>query len=74
MKAKTLLLFVSFVCVPAFYAQGQLTCLSGDKDSNKLVCELPTTSNTVAAAAIGVPVIDPCQAAAGQALAVVFSA
>ena len=54
MKAKTLLLFVSFVCVPAFYAQGQLTCLSGDKDSNKLVCELPTTSNTVAAAAIGV--------------------
>ena len=49
MKAKTLLLFVPFVFGPAICAVGQVNCTT----SNKLVCELPTTSTTVAAAAIG---------------------
>jgi len=48
-KAKTLLLFVPFVFGPAICAVGQVNCTT----SNKLVCELPTTSTTVAAAAIG---------------------
>jgi hypothetical protein len=48
-KAKTLLLFVPFVFGPAIGAVGQVNCTT----SNKLVCELPTTSTTVAAAAIG---------------------
>jgi hypothetical protein len=48
-KTKTLLLFVPFVFGPAICAVGQVNCTT----SNKLVCELPTTSTTVAAAAIG---------------------
>ena len=39
MKAKALLLFVSFACAPAICAFGQIDCTN----SNKLVCQLPIT-------------------------------
>ena len=48
-RARTLAVFISLVCGPAVYSFGQVNCLT----SNKLVCELPTTGATVAAAAIG---------------------
>ena len=49
MKAKSLLLFVSIACGPMVCAFGQVNCLT----SNKLVCELPVSSSTVAASVIG---------------------
>ena len=49
MKAKKLLLFIAFVCVPTRYVSGQVSCVT----SNKLVCELPITASTVAASAVG---------------------
>ncbi len=39
MKAKALLLFVSFACAPTICAFGQINCVN----SNKLVCQLPIT-------------------------------
>jgi hypothetical protein len=39
-KAKALLLFISFVCGPTVYSFGQIDCTG----SNKLVCELPATT------------------------------
>lgn len=53
MKARTLLLFISFVGAPAFYAYGQVSCLTGAPNSTKLVCELPVGASTVAASAVG---------------------
>ena len=49
MKAKTLLLFVSFMGASTVYLHGQVNCTT----STKLVCELPATSTTVAASLLG---------------------
>jgi Putative MetA-pathway of phenol degradation len=52
-RTKTLLLFVSFVGLPAFHAYGQVSCLPATPNSTKLVCELPVGASTVAASAVG---------------------
>lgn len=49
MKARNLAIFISLVYGSAVSGFGQVNCLV----SNKLVCEVPTTATTVAAAAIG---------------------
>lgn len=49
MKARNLAIFISLVCGSTAYSFAQVNCLV----SNKLVCEVPTTATTVAAAAIG---------------------
>ncbi len=43
MKAKALLLFVSFVCAPALYSFGQVNCLT----STKLVCQFPFNAQSL---------------------------
>ncbi|MGD0628135.1 MAG: hypothetical protein ABR987_02215 [Terracidiphilus sp.] len=49
MKAKTLLLFVSFACVPAVSSFGQVDCSS----STKLVCQFPFSAQTLSVFAAG---------------------
>ncbi len=43
MKAKAVLLFVSFVCAPSVFCFGQIDCTT----STKLICELPVTSSNL---------------------------
>lgn len=43
MKAKALLLIVSFICAPSVYLFGQIDCSS----SRKLICQLPVTSSNL---------------------------
>ena len=49
MKAKVLLLFISFACASAAYSFGQIDCAT----SKKLVCEFPVSATTLAANTIG---------------------
>ena len=49
MKAKTLLLFVSFACLPTVYSFGQVVCSS----STKLVCQFPFSTQTLGVFASG---------------------
>ena len=49
MKAKALLLFISFACAPAVYSFGQVNCQA----STKLVCQLPISALTLATNTIG---------------------
>lgn len=49
MKAKTLLLFISFVCLPTVYSFGQVDCTS----STKLVCQFPFSAQTLSVFAAG---------------------
>jgi hypothetical protein len=48
-KAKALLLFVSFACAPTLYSFGQVVCSS----STKLVCQFPFSSQTLGVFASG---------------------
>jgi hypothetical protein len=48
-KAKTLLLFISFACAPAVYSFGQVNCTT----STKLVCEFPFTGQFLAENTVG---------------------
>lgn len=43
MKAKALLLFISFACAPTFDSFGQVDCTT----STKLICQLPVTSSVL---------------------------
>jgi hypothetical protein len=48
-KAKALLLFVSFACAPTLYSFGQVVCSS----STKLVCQFPFSTQTLGVFATG---------------------
>jgi len=48
-KAKALLLFISFACAPTLYSFGQVNCTT----STKLVCQFPFNSQTLALFAAG---------------------
>ena len=49
MKAKALLLFVSFACAPTLYSFGQVNC----NTSTKLVCQFPFSTQTLGVFASG---------------------
>ena len=49
MKAKKLLLFISFACLPAAYSFGQVDC----NTSTKLVCQFPFSAQTLGVFAAG---------------------
>ena len=49
MKAKTLLLFISFLCLPTVYSFGQVDC----NTSTKLVCQFPFSAQTLSVFAAG---------------------
>jgi hypothetical protein len=48
-KAKTLLLFISFACAPALNSFGQLNCIT----STKLICQFPASGVTLEANTVG---------------------
>jgi hypothetical protein len=48
-KAKALLLFVSFICAPTLYSFGQVDCTK----SSKLVCQFPFSTQTLTVFAAG---------------------
>ena len=62
MKAKALLLFISFACVPAVNGFGQVNCNS----SNKLVCQFPFNTQTLGVFNAGNNSASALDAAAGH--------
>ncbi len=63
MKAKGLLLFISFVCAHAVYSFGQIDCTAASE--TKLVCQFPVSAATLAGTQLGSAVYTGAEQAAG---------
>jgi len=60
-KAKALLLFISFACAPTVYSFGQVDCTT----STKLICEFPVSAEVLGVNTIGAPFVNHVQQIAG---------